>query len=147
MMHKPLQIAFRNLESSEFLEGLAREKMARLERHRSDIVAARVVFEVPHRSPAGAKVALSVAVEIELAGRPLIVARAEEQRHDMRGDNARAVTRAFEAAERQLVDVSEIREGQVRQHAAVAETGAAGELLSDRDDGYVESLDARRSLS
>ena len=65
----------------------------------------------------------------------------------MRGDNARAVTRAFEAAERQLVDVSEIREGQVRQHAAVAETGAAGELLSDRDDGYVESLDARRSLS
>jgi cold shock CspA family protein/ribosome-associated translation inhibitor RaiA len=137
-MQKPLQIAFRNLDSSEFLEGLVREKVARLERFHPDLVACRVVLEIPHRKPGSAKVPLAVAVEIELPGRPLIVARAEESRHEMRGDQARAVNRAFETAERQLQDVSDIQDGAVKAHEATGETGVVRRLFPEQNYGFVE---------
>jgi cold shock CspA family protein/ribosome-associated translation inhibitor RaiA len=137
-MQKPLQIAFRNMDSSEFLEGLVREKVARIERFHPDIVAARVVLEIPHRKPGSAKVPLAVAVEIEVPGRPLIVARAEESRHEMRGDQVRAVNRAFEVAERQLQDVSEIQDGEVKAHEADGETGVVRRLFPEQNYGFVE---------
>jgi ribosome-associated translation inhibitor RaiA len=101
-MKKPLQIAFRGMETSEFLEGLIREKVSRLERLRSDLISCRVVVEAPNRKADSAKATLAVAVEVEIPGRPLIVARGQEPPHDAKGGQARAVTLAFDAAERSV---------------------------------------------
>ena len=137
-MQKPLQIAFRNMDSSEFIEAMVRDKVARLERHRPDIVSCRVVIEVPHRKQDSAKVQLGVSVEVELPGRPTIVARAEAPRHEMKGDQTRAIALAFEAAERQLSDVSEIQDGTVKLHGARGETGVVRRLFRDQNYGFVE---------
>ncbi len=137
-MQKPLQIAFRNLSSSPFLEALIREKIVRLELLRSDIITCRVVVEIPHRKQDSAKVPLAVSVEVELPGRPMVIARAEEPRHETKGDQRAAVARAFEAAERQIEDSTRIQEGAVKLHGTVGETGVVRRLFRDQDYGFVE---------
>jgi len=64
-MERPLQIAFKNVESSASLETLIRERVERLQRFHPNITGARVVVEVPHRSPESGKLPLGIAVEID----------------------------------------------------------------------------------
>ena len=68
-MERPLQIAFKNVESSASLETLIRERVERLQRFHPHITGARVVVEVPHRSPESGKLPLGIAVEIDVPGR------------------------------------------------------------------------------
>jgi len=141
-MHKPLQIAFRNMDSSEFLEKLVREKVERLERFNPAIIGCRVVLEVPHRSPDSGKVALGIAVEVEVPGRPLVVAKGEEDRREMKGDVTRVVNRAFEAVQRQLSELQDIQEGVVKQHGATGEAGVVVRLFPEQSYGFVEVKDS-----
>jgi ribosome-associated translation inhibitor RaiA len=137
-MHKPLQIAFRNMDSSEFLERLVREKVERLERFNPSIIGCRVVLEVPHRSPDSGKVPLGIAVEVEVPGRPLVVAKGEEDRREMKGDVTRVVNRTFEAIERQLSELQDIQDGVVKQHGATGESGVVVRLFPEQSYGFVE---------
>jgi ribosome-associated translation inhibitor RaiA/cold shock CspA family protein len=141
-MQKPLQIAFRNMDSSDFLEALVREKVGRLERFNPDIVSCRVVLEVPHRSPESGKVALGIAVEVEVPGRPLVVARNEEDRREMKGDVTRVISKTFEAVERQLAELGDMREGSVKQHGADGESGIVVRLFPEQNYGFVEVKDS-----
>jgi len=137
-MHKPLQIAFRNMESSEFLDRLVREKVERLERFNPSIIGCRVVLEVPHRSPDSGKVPLGIAVEVEVPGRPLVVAKGEEDRREMKGDVTRVVNRTFEAIERQLSELQDMQDGVVKQHGATGESGVVVRLFPEQSYGFVE---------
>jgi ribosome-associated translation inhibitor RaiA len=137
-MHKPLQIAFRNMDSSEFLERLVREKVERLERFNPSIIGCRVVLEVPHRSPDSGKVPLGIAVEVEVPGRPLVVAKGEEDRREMKGDVTRVVNRTFEAIERQLSELQDMQDGVVKQHGATGESGVVVRLFPEQSYGFVE---------
>jgi cold shock CspA family protein/ribosome-associated translation inhibitor RaiA len=137
-MQKPLQIAFRGMESSEFLEGLIRDKVARLERLNADLISCRVVVEGQNRKADSAKGTLAITVEVELPGRPLIVARGQEPPHDAKGGQARAVTLAFDAAERQLTDTSAIQDGAVKMHGNAGEAGVVNRLFRDQNYGFVE---------
>jgi cold shock CspA family protein/ribosome-associated translation inhibitor RaiA len=141
-MHKPLQIAFRNMDSSEFLERLVREKVERLEKFNPAIIGCRVVLEVPHRSPDSGKVPLGIAVEVEVPGRPLVVAKGEEDRREMKGDVTRVITRTFEAAQRQLSELQDIQEGAVKQHGATGEAGVVVRLFPEQNYGFVEVKDS-----
>lgn len=137
-MKRPLQIAFRNMASSEFLEGLVRDKVARLERIRPDMIGCRVVLEVPHRAPDSGKVPLAVSVEVEVPSRPMIVARAEEDRREAKGDQTRAISRAFDAAQRQLEVASDLQAGAVKAHEGSGEAGVVVRLFADQNYGFVE---------
>ena len=137
-MKKPLQIAFRNMDSSEFLERLVRERVERLEKFNPDIVGCRVVLEVPHRSPDSGKVALGIAVEVEVPGRPLVVAKGEEDRREMKGDVTRVVNRTFDAVQRQLSELQDIQEGNVKPHGADGEAGLVVRLFPEQNYGFVE---------
>jgi ribosome-associated translation inhibitor RaiA/cold shock CspA family protein len=137
-MHKPLQIAFRNMDCSPFLEALVRERVAKLERHFPDITGCRIVIEIPHRSPQSGKLPLGIAVEVDVPGRPLIVGKAEEVRHDMKAGQNRAVSRAFEAVQRQLQELGDIRVGAVKQHDGEGEAGVVVRMFPELDYGFVE---------
>ena len=49
-------------------------------------------------------------------GRPLIVAKAEQQRHEMKGDQYARRDQSLRGGRRQLIDTTEIQEGAVKQH-------------------------------
>lgn len=105
-MQRPLQLVFRDMKSSLALETFVRDRVGRLEQHHPNIIGCRVVAGIPHRSSAGAKPSakapLSLTVEVEIPGRPLVVVKDSEARREAKDDQLAVVTHVFEAVERKL---------------------------------------------
>lgn len=141
-MDVPMEITFHNMPHSDALEALIEKRVGRLGRYHGHIIGCRVVVEVPHRSAASAKHPLGIAVEVEVPGRPLIVAREEEERHDAKGDQNAAVTRAFEQVERRLEEDSRIRRDEVKAHPGESQGGMVVRLFPDQNYGFVEVKDS-----
>ncbi|MFA5898397.1 MAG: HPF/RaiA family ribosome-associated protein [Hyphomicrobium sp.] len=141
-MERALQIAFKNVESSDSLDALIRERVERLQRFHPNITGARVVVEIPHRSPEGAKPPLGIAVEIDIPGRGPVVAKGEEERRAVKGDHTPIVNRVFEAAERQLEQIAAIRKGEVKLHGSAGDTGVVVRMFPDQHYGFIEVKDS-----
>lgn len=105
-MQRPLQLVFRDMKTSLALETFIRDRVSRLEQHHPRIIGCRVVAAMPHRSSAGArsspKAALELSVEVEIAGRPLVVVKDTEARREAKDDQLAVVTHVFEVVERRL---------------------------------------------
>jgi hypothetical protein len=130
------------VESSNSLETLIRERVERLQRFHPNITGARVVVEVPHRSAEGAKPPLGIAVEIDIPGRGPVVAKGNQERREVKGDSSAIVNRVFEAAERQLEQITAIRKGEVKQHGSAGDTGVVVRLFPDQNYGFIEVKDS-----
>lgn len=141
-MERQLQIAFKNVESSASLEALIRERVERLQRFHPNITGARVVVEIPHRSPEGAKPPLGIAVEIDIPGRGPVVAKGEQEGRSAKGENSAIVNRVFEAAERQLEQIAAIRKGEVKLHGSAGDTGVVVRLFPEQNYGFIEVKDS-----
>lgn len=142
-MERPLQIAFKNMASSEFVENLVRDRVERLQRFHPNITGARVVVEVPHRSPESGKQPLGISVEIDVPGHKPIIAKGEQDRREMKGDQSAIVNRVFEAAERQLEQINAIQHREVKNHAAAnGDTGIVVRIFPDENYGFIEVKDS-----
>lgn len=137
-MERPLQIAFKDMESSAFLESAIRQRVERLERFHPHIVGCRVVVAVPHRGAETVKPPIGITVEIEVPGRKKIIARDEDDRREMKNDHLAMVNRVFEAARRQLEKFTEVQAGAVKQHDSRGETGVVVALYPEQDYGFIE---------
>lgn len=137
-MQRPLQLVFRDMEKSPHLENAIRARVSRLDHFHPNIIGCRVVVEVPHRSAAGAKPELALSVEVEIAGRPLIVAKDSETRREAKNDQLAVVTHVFQAVERQLHGSADILNRDVKTSASGGETGMIVRLFPDQNYGFVE---------
>jgi ribosome-associated translation inhibitor RaiA/cold shock CspA family protein len=138
-MDVPLQIAFKDLDSSDFVENLIRERAARLERLHPNIVSCRVVVQVPHRSPESGKPPIGVSVEVQVPGRRgLLVGKDEQERHEVKNDQYAVVSRAFDAVERQLRTDADVKRGDVKHHEGAGETGRIVRLFPEQNYGFIE---------
>ena len=141
-MERALQIAFKNLDSSKFVEKLIRERVERLQRFHPNITGARIVVEVPHRSAEGAKTPVGIRVEIDVPGHNTIVAKGEQDRREMKGDTSAIVNRVFEAAERQLEQTAAIMNREVKCHGSAGDTGVVVRIFPEQNYGFVEVKDS-----
>lgn len=116
-MDIPLEIAFRNMESSEALERRIRERVERLHRRFSHINSCRVAMEVPHRSPAQHALSFHVRIEVRVPEKELVVSRDPGDR-GAHFDAYVTVRDAFDAMERQLEQYSQKLRGDVKSRAA-----------------------------
>lgn len=138
-MEVPLQIAFKDLDSSTFIETLIRERAARMERMHPNIISCRVVVQTPRRSPESGKPPIGVSVEVEVPGkRNKLVGKDEQERHEVKNDQYAMITRAFDAVERQLKNDADIKRGAVKHHEGVGETGRIVRLFPEEDYGFIE---------
>lgn len=137
-MQRPLQIAFRGMETSLALEGLIRERVARLEALYPRLIGCRVVVEVPHRGSAAAKVPIAISVEADVPGQGRVVGKDEEDRREAKEDQTAALNSAFEAVERQLDRIADIRSRIVPGHAADGESGMVVRLFREQGYGFIE---------
>lgn len=141
-MERPLQIAFKNMASSDFLDGLIRERVDRLQRFHPNITGARVVIGVPHRSPESGKTPIGITVEIDIPGHKPIVSKGEQDRREMKGDHSAVVNRVFEVVERQLEQITAIRKGEVKSHGSSGDTGIVVRIFPEQNYGFVEVKDS-----
>lgn len=138
-LQTPLQITFRNMDTSAHVEERVRERVARLDRFHDRITGVRVVVENPHRS-AGGKNPIGLTVEVEVPGK-LLVARAGEPVRETRGGDAlHVIVEVFDAIERQLGDYAEQRRGEVKAHGdAAPSVGRIARLYPEQGYGFVEA--------
>lgn len=140
-MDRPLQIVFRDLGRSAFLTGRIRERVQHLERVYSHIIGCRVVVEASHRSVTAAVKPLAISVEVELPGRPKIVAKSSAnsaRSHLRNGSRSAAINHVFDAVQRRLEEAAAILKGNVKKHERAFETGVVARVFPDQNHGFVE---------
>lgn len=112
-MSSPLEISFHGIERSEAVEARIREKLKRVESHFERITHARVVIEAPQRRTPLPKF-FHVRIEIGIPGmKPIVVNHEPEDAH-AHTDVMLALRDAFNAAQRQVVELSDRLEKQGR---------------------------------
>ncbi|PNG26557.1 HPF/RaiA family ribosome-associated protein [Methylocella silvestris] len=134
-MDRPLQIVFRDIQHSDALAKLIEDRAQRLESAFSRITGCRVVAGAAHGATNNTIPPLSLCVEVEVPGRPMIVAKAEAKR---KGEQAALVNRVFDIAERRLEQLSELAKDNVRRHESAPETGVVARLFREQDHGFIE---------
>lgn len=132
------QITFKGLETSPALEALIRQRIDALERIHSRIVSCRVVVEAPHRGSESAKLPLSVVIEVKVPGRNPIVAKNAQARREAKGDHTAHLNNAFNAIERQLKKINDLRDDDVKASEAAAQSGMVVRLYPDQNYGFVQ---------
>ena len=134
-MDRPLQIVFRDIQHSASLAKLIEERVQRLEHVHDHIIGCRVVAGVAHRGLQQAIMPLALTVEVEVPGRPLIVAKADAKK---KGEQGGLVNRVFDAVQRRLEQVAEITKGNVKRHDNALESGVVVRLFPDQNHGFVQ---------
>lgn len=136
----PLQINFRNLETSEAVEAKVREKVNKLGHFYPTIDSCRVVIEQRHRHHTQGN-RFHVRIDLKVPGNELIAGREPEQNHAYT-DVYVALRDAFSAMRRQLEDLARHQQGHVKHHEEKRH-GHITEIAADKTFGRIESVDGR----
>ncbi len=141
-MQLPPEISFHNLESCAWAEEEIRARIADLERLYDRLVTCRV--HVDQRADnSNHTIPPVVHLEMGIPGRPDLVVSHEPdhlQRRYQRPDLHQAINEAFRIAERQLLDLKEVRAGRTKDAHHASENlslGQVAELTPDKDSGFI----------
>lgn len=141
-MQIPVEIAFHNIQRSEWVEEAIREKIARLERLFERLVTCRVRVE-KRASNATNSIPPVVRIEIGVPGHKDIVVSHEPEHLQQKfsdPDMRTAINEAFRIAERQLLAFKEQLKGRTKAPLSDAQNqflGQIAELEQDKDHGFL----------
>jgi ribosome-associated translation inhibitor RaiA len=115
-----VDVTFRNMETSDWLDHEIRERVAKLESLCTDIVSCRVMIDKPHHhSQAGGR-RFSVHIDLTVPGEEIAVSHSPHSRKlsedGLRRDVMLVVRHAFASAKRQLQDYVRRRRREVKAH-------------------------------
>lgn len=113
-MTVPVQVSFRGIDPSEFLEAEVRARAATLERFSDRIIACKVVLEPSGKSHHKGNI-YHVRIDLTVPGKEIVVSRDPPANH-AHEDMHVAIRDAFAAAKRQLEDYVRIANGNVKNH-------------------------------
>ena len=116
-MQVPLEIAFHNIESSDWAEAEIRARVADLEKIYDRLTSCRVRVD-QRANNANGTIPPVVHIELGIPGRTDLVVSHEPDhllRKYQRPDLHKAINEAFRIAERQLLDLKEQRDGRTKE--------------------------------
>lgn len=142
VLQVPLEIAFHNIESSQWAEQEIRARVAELERIYDRLVSCRVRIDQRAKDRSGT-IPPVVHIELGIPGRgDLVVSHEPEHllRKYQHPDLHKAINEAFRIAERRLLDLKEQREGRTKASDHDAENQSLGqiaEITPEQDFGFL----------
>ena len=142
MLQVPLEIAFHNIESSEWAEQEIRERAADLEKLYDRLVSCRVRIDQRAKDLTGT-IPPVVHIELGIPGRPDLVVSHEPEhllRKYQHPDLRKAIHEAFRIAERQLLVLKKQRDGRTKVGGHDAENqflGQVAEITPAQDFGFL----------
>jgi len=115
-----VEVTFRNMQTSDWLEREILERAAKLETYCSDIVTCRVMVDKPkHYKSSGRR--FSVHIDLAVPGEEIAVSHSphirKQSEDGIRKDILAVVRDAFASARRQLQDYVKRRRHDVKAHA------------------------------
>jgi ribosomal subunit interface protein len=137
-MQLPLQVVFRNMESSAGVEAKIRERVEQLERFHPHIMSCRVVVEAHHKHHHQGNV-YHARIDVKVPDAEIVASR-DPGAHHAHEDVYVAVRDAFDAVARRLEDHARRRRGDIKSHE-VPPHGRIAELGAD--SGRIETIDGR----
>ena len=129
-MQVPLELAFHNIESSDWAESEIRARVADLERLYERLVSCRVRVDQRANNSNGT-IPPVVHIELGIPGRKDLVVSHEPDhlmRKFQRPDLSNAINEAFRIAERRLLDLKEQRDGRTKEAHHDAPNQALGQV-------------------
>jgi cold shock CspA family protein/ribosome-associated translation inhibitor RaiA len=142
VLQVPLEIAFHNIESSEWAEQEIRARVADLERIYGRLISCRVRIDQRAKDLSGT-IPPVVHIELGIPGRNDLVV-SHEPEHLLRKyrhpDLHKAINEAFRIAERQLLDLKEQRDGRTKTSDHDTENQSLGqiaEITPEQDFGFL----------
>jgi cold shock CspA family protein/ribosome-associated translation inhibitor RaiA len=135
-MQTPLQIAMRNMESSDAVRRVVRRYVKKLEVFCDRITSCRVMIEVSQRFPAGVPIAYNVRVELNVPGDQIVIKRQTQPLL------LTAIQDAFDAAGRGLQDYTRRIRGDTKRAAEMLR-GTVTQLFPFEGYGFLTTDDGR----
>ncbi len=134
-MQQPLQITFKEMESSASIEAWVRENAAKLEKFYQPITHCHVVVEAPHRHSNQGRL-YDVRMDITVPGGEIVVSHQGPKDH-AHEDVYVALRDAFRAARRQLQEIAHKQRREVKHHALPTHARIT-KLFPTDDYGFLE---------
>lgn len=155
-MQLPIQISFRNMESSPAVEARIREEAEKLSEFYDQIIGCRVMAELPHRHHNRGK-RFHIRIDLTVPGSEIVVNHEPSLRHTLQQTDDEALPKeleidaphkdafvtirdAFKTARRQLQNHARKQAGAVKRHAP-APLARVSRLYPKEGYGYLETSD------
>lgn len=132
-MQVPLQITLRDIEHSDAVEKLIRQKVKKLNRFCDQIISCQVVIEYTQRHQHSGKL-YNVRINLTVPKKELIA------NHNNEEDLYVGIHEAFDDMMRQLEEVKQIRSGDVKSHPELLH-GEVARIFKEDDFGFIVTPD------
>jgi cold shock CspA family protein/ribosome-associated translation inhibitor RaiA len=140
-MEIPAEVAFEHVDHSDAVESRVRREFAKLEQFQGRLTSARAVISRPQRRHLKGDI-YEVRIQLGLPGAADVVVSLKPGNVHAHTDVCVAIRDAFQAARRQLKDISDIRSNIVKTHEEPPH-GVIAEIVADPGHGMIESGDGR----
>lgn len=141
-MTVPIQVVFRNMERSDFVEAQILEKAGKLDKIYDRITSCRITVEIPHKSHTKGN-EHEVTIDIAVPEKKIVIARTASGTERSVDLALAAFKEALEAAKRQLEDYARKRRGHVKVHEEPQPAARITQIFSDEGYGFLETVDGR----
>lgn len=139
-MQVPLEIVYRNFDSSEALERLVREQTAKLEEICDHITSGRIALERPHAHPKSGSY-WRVRIDLHVPPGHEVVVKHEGGDGDVHEDLYQAVRDTFDKARKRLRKLNARQRGHVKRHPEQQLAGVISKLMEDY--GFLSTIEGR----
>jgi cold shock CspA family protein/ribosome-associated translation inhibitor RaiA len=137
----PLQITFRDMEPSEAVEARIRQRVEGLSRFNQRIVGCRVMVATVARHHHKGRL-FHVTVDLKVPRHEIVVSHESNDQHSHE-DVYVAIRDAFDAARRELEDVTRRARGDTKLHGGGPERGRVRQVFPHMDYGLIATPDDR----
>lgn len=141
-MQVPLEIAYRFMDNTEYVDGLIRKKAAKVEKAFPQMVSCRVALEQEQgKQKSGNLHRLRIDMRMP-PGHEVVVTRRMEV-HKPGEDLPPFIREAFEAAERQMRDLLAQQKGKIKSHPEQQTTAFVDKLFPEEGYGFIRNLEGQ----
>ena len=142
-MQKPLEVTFRDVEKFEEVEDLIRQRAEKLDEICDHIIGCSVMVE---RGQKHQSTGQPYKVRIDLTmppGHEIAVSR-DPNKADLHLDLEAEIRWAFDAAERQIIELMEKQRRDVKKHPFAEADGIVEKIFRNDGVGFIRTLDDRQ---
>lgn len=144
-MQGPVQISFKDVIKTPGLEVLIHRKINKLEKICDHIISCRLTIERPQKYPDTGN-PYRIRIDLTVPPGHEIVAKQSSSEGNMHDPLEKVIKQTFNAAERQLKELTEKQHREVKTHPQQQVMGIIHKLFADRGFGFIKTVDTQQEI-
>jgi len=141
----PIEISFKEVKKTAYLEDLINQKIAKLERLCRYMISCRVTLEKPQEHQASGN-PYQVSIDMHIPPAHHLVVKHKASAGDMHDPLTVVITKVFHIAERRLKELTERQHGEIKSHPQQQVMGIVHQLFPEQGYGFVKTVDTQQDV-